>query len=88
MSLVLSPAIGSIAGGTAVQVSDDSAFFDSSENIECSFDGIRVFAVFFSQFDVLCTSPQLSRTGWIQFKLYRDDVLHPTQTQFYSGTAG
>lgn len=69
-----------------MQVSDDFAFFDDSENIECSFDGFRVSAVFFSQFDVLCTSPQLSQTGWVPFQLYRDGVLHSTQAQFYSGT--
>ena len=85
VSLVLSPAIGSIAGGSAVQVSDSSAFFDNTENIECSFDGIRVFAVVFSQVDVVCTSPQLSRTGWVLFQLYRDNVLYTTQAQFYSG---
>ena len=84
-SLILSPAIGSIAGGTAVQVTDNSGSFTDSENIECSFDGIRVFAVFFSQFDVLCISPQLSRTGWVPVQLYRDDVLF-AQAQFYSGT--
>lgn len=80
--LTLNPSYGNMAGGTAVVIS--GLLFRQTDNILCTFDGIRVEGVVLSDLQALCTSPQLHRTGRIPVLLYRNGHLLQQDGIFYS----
>ena len=80
--LTLDPSYGNVAGGTAVLIS--GLLFRRSDEIKCTFDGIGVEGVYLSDQQVLCTSPQLSRTGRVPVQLYCNGKLLQRDGVFYS----
>ena len=70
-------------GGTNVAVTGPS--FREGDNIECSFDGIRVAgSVVNKNSAALCVSPQLMKTGYLTVEFYKNGQRYNTTANFYS----
>ena len=66
----LSPNYGNQLGGTLVTVRGPC--FSELSNIQCEFDGRTMVALYKSELLVYCTTPSLSRSGRVSFRLLVD----------------
>ena len=67
--LTLSPRYGSELGGTPIIVSGLKLTVDEGDNVTCIFDSIETQGLATKTGQVLCVSPELTRTGRLTFEL-------------------
>ena len=68
--VVIQPRIGSMLGGTLIQLTGNNVDFDETAIYTCQFDDIEVEGMYLTQSgtdQVLCVSPQFRGTGRMNF---------------------
>ena len=80
--IVLTPRVGSMLGGTLIQVIGNNIKFTEAATYTCLFDNTKVEAVYILQSgkkQILCVSPPLKRVGRIRFALSYSNPLNNMQ---------
>jgi len=80
--IVLQPRLGSMLGGTFIQLIGNNIKFDERLTYTCVFDEIEVEAMYFTESGIdriICISPVLGRVGRIRFALSYSDPQITTQ---------
>ena len=72
--IVLRPRYGSELGGTPIIVTGDKLSTGEDDNVTCVFDGVESDGFVTKDGQVLCVSPELSRTGRVPFRLQINQV--------------
>ena len=79
----LTPSHGTILGGDTISVTGPC--FDLNSQIQCEFDNdVSRSAIFVSNQEVLCVSPQLRHSGQLSFRLLVDRVAVGGRQRFTS----
>lgn len=87
--IVLQPRVGSILGGTFIQVIGSNIKFSETTTYTCEFDEksqmTKVTGIYFIDkrsgvHKILCVSPPLKRIGEINFTISYPDPLNKTQS--------
>ena len=72
--IVLRPRYGSELGGIPIIVTGDKLSTGEDDNVTCVFDGVESDGFVTKDGQVLCVSPELSRTGRVPFRLQINQV--------------
>ena len=67
--ITLTPRYGSELGGTPVIVTGDTLTTNEEDSVICVFDGRETDGFVTKDGQVLCVSPEMSRTGRVPFRL-------------------
>ena len=68
--ILLDPSYGNMLGGTCIIVTlTGSQFISEEDDIFCIFDGLQTKGVFLTENKALCVTPQLTKTGRLNFTL-------------------
>lgn len=76
---MLQPRLGSMLGGTFIQLIGNNIKFQEGATYTCLFDQTEVEGMYLGEDKVLCISPILRRMGRIKFSLSVSDPLISTQ---------
>ena len=80
--VVIQPRLGTMLGGTLLQLTGNNINFEETAIYTCHFDDIEVEGMYLTQSgqdQILCVSPQFRHTGRIKFAVSYSDS--PTSTQ-------
>ena len=88
--LTISPRVGTVLGGTPVEVSGPS--FSETDIIVCSFDGDKSLGIYISNEVAICVTPAFESIGWVTLyvtvQLEEGGItVYSGQDCFYSGMA-
>ena len=70
--IFLKPRYGGELGGTPVVVSGTNLTVAEEDSVNCVFGGIETEGFVINEREVLCVSPEMSRTGGLPFELCID----------------
>ena len=68
--ITLTPRYGSELGGTPVIVTGEKLIANEEDSVICVFDGRETDGFVTKDGQVLCVSPEMSRTGRVPFRLH------------------
>ena len=80
--VVIQPRIGSMLGGTLIQLTGNNIDFDETAIYTCQFDDVEVEGMYLKQSgkdQVLCVSPQFRGTGRVNFAVSYSNSSTSTQ---------
>ena len=80
--VVIQPRLGSMLGGTLLEVTGNNINFDETATYTCQFDDLEVEGMYLARSGtgkILCVSPQLRRTGRINFAVSYSNSTTGTQ---------
>ena len=72
--IALRPRYGSELGGTPIIATGDKLSAGEDDNVTCVFDGVESDGFVTKDGQVLCVSPEMSRTGRVPFRLQINQV--------------